>query len=230
MSGRAWTLLASLCFIAFPATVSGQEAPDQEDEAAAEASDESFDETSDESFDESSDESIDEASDESIDEPSDESADEAGDASSDEASDEFADEASEDSRNESSGESDGEADVVAVGPASPAPSAADTPAAPKSPQSPAAARWVTVVNSGGFLIRAKVAWPGGGDSWQGSASSSKRFEIPGDVQSVELTVENETGLVWQPQKLIYKGPAQPGTCFVARGATLSSNGAFEACP
>ena len=91
--------------------------------------------------------------------------------------------------------------------------------------------WIKVEHSGAFIGHFTVTWDEPGKPTQVRKEHGKtagfqlKFDFPGDATNIRLKMENDTGLVWQPQREIFNRALQPtdlNCSYVIHGTTLGS--------
>ncbi len=97
--------------------------------------------------------------------------------------------------------------------------------------------WVKVIHSGAFIAHFTATWnePDPNNLEQvvekvrkehGKTSGYQfKFDFPGDATNIRLKMENDTGLVWQPQREILSRvllPVDYNKCYTVHGTTLGS--------
>jgi thiol-activated cytolysin len=98
--------------------------------------------------------------------------------------------------------------------------------------------WVKVVHSGAYIAHFTVTWDEPGKPGQTRKEHGKtagyqiKFDFPGDATNIRLKMENDTGLVWQPQREILNRVLQPAdlNCvYTVTGTTLGSGSDKNQC-
>nr|MBP9665105.1 hypothetical protein [Pyrinomonadaceae bacterium] len=97
--------------------------------------------------------------------------------------------------------------------------------------------WVKVIHSGAYIAHFTATWnePDPNNLEQvvqkerkehGKTSGYQvKFDFPGDATNIRLKMENDTGLVWQPQREILSRvllPVDYNKCYTVHGTTLGS--------
>ncbi len=97
--------------------------------------------------------------------------------------------------------------------------------------------WVKVIHSGAFIAHFTATWnePDPNNLEQTVQREKKehgktagyqiKFDFPGDATNIRMKMENDTGLVWQPQREILNRvllPVDYNKCYTVHGTTLGS--------
>lgn len=92
--------------------------------------------------------------------------------------------------------------------------------------------WIQLVHSGAYFANFDLTWdePGKPDqAWKEhgkTAGWQYTVNLPGEATNIRLRMQNDTGLVWQPQREIFNRVLQPSDlnkCYRVTGTTLGSS-------
>jgi len=92
--------------------------------------------------------------------------------------------------------------------------------------------WIKLVQDGWYIAHFDVTWdePGRPNlSWKQHGKTKGWRDIvtlPGEATNIRLRMQNDTGLVWQPQREIFNRVLQPADlnkCYQVTGTTLGSS-------
>jgi hypothetical protein len=128
-------------------------------------------------------------------------------------------------------ESNDETPVKTPAPAPPPAQAPAPPPAPPPAQTPKPNVWIKIIHDGFYIGHFDVSWDEPGkpnNTWKQYGKTrgwQDTIALPGDATNIRLKIQNDTGLVWQPQREIFNRVLQPSDlnkCYRVTGTTLSS--------
>ncbi len=92
--------------------------------------------------------------------------------------------------------------------------------------------WIKIVQAGWYSANFEITWDEPGkpnQSWKEKGKTNGWLEtinLAGEATNIRLRMENDTGLVWQPQREIFNKTLQPSDlnkCYRVTGITLGSS-------
>lgn len=93
-------------------------------------------------------------------------------------------------------------------------------------------QWIKIVHGGAYIAHITVTWDEPGKPGITRQESGKTagfqmmLEFPAGTKNIRLKVENDTGLVWEPKRMIINRVLEAddmNTCFKLEGLTLASS-------